>query len=83
MGTSCGALELWSSASALRPGCARNTESNARTYCLQGAGAALFYVLVLLGGQPSPPRPFTPERVHFWAQLARFAENFGGHLRFR
>lgn len=30
-----------------------------------------------------PPRPFTLERVHFWAQLARFAENFGGHLRFR
>ena len=30
-----------------------------------------------------PPRPFAPERVHFWAQLARFAENFGGHLRFR
>ena len=30
-----------------------------------------------------PRRPFAPERVHFWAQLARFAENFGGHLRFR
>ena len=60
----------------------RNTQTakqRANLLCFKEQGA----VLGALAANLPPRRPFAPERVHFWAQLARYAENFGGHLRFR
>ena len=76
---------MWSSGAVVSlgpgtPGCSAEYGTREPTI-LQGA--ALFVHKATSVGILHPPRPFTLERVHFWAQLARFAENFGGHLRFR